>query len=385
MTISIGRRKLRDGRISLFLNINMGHGKRFRRNIELILEKPTSPEARKDNRMKMELARRIRAKYELEVASAMYHLPRPIMPKLLLEAYMEYLKGYRRTDRAMVVATGHYLVRYTAGQQLWLHEVTTEFCAGFLEYMIDSGLRGNTPAGYFKKFRAFLGSEIAIPHLRVNPARRVRVSIDEAMSKQTLTSEELGRLFHTSCDNNEVKRAFLFACNTGLRWVDICLLREKNINVIRRELNIIQHKVEGHSRSAALQISLNESAFELAIMPYQQQAALSDWGIDGTPEGERTVFDLPSYTHSLRVIRRWVGAAGINKHITFHCARHTFITNLVRADVHLSTVASLAGHSSTRHTERYVHITDTQRREAVDRLPTVLNKVAYPSIEADVL
>ena len=35
----------------------------------------------------------------------------------------------------------------------------------------------------------------------------------------------------------------------------------------------------------------------------------------------------------------------------------------------LKTTAALAGHSSTRHTEKYAHVVDDLKRKAVDALP----------------
>ncbi|MBP7193037.1 MAG: tyrosine-type recombinase/integrase, partial [Bacteroides sp.] len=42
----------------------------------------------------------------------------------------------------------------------------------------------------------------------------------------------------------------------------------------------------------------------------------------------------------------------------FHCGRHSFITNIMANGANIKTAASLAGHSTTRHTEKYVHIID---------------------------
>ena len=55
--------------------------------------------------------------------------------------------------------------------------------------------------------------------------------------------------------------------------------------------------------------------------------------------------------------------------ITFHMARHSFITNIMANGANIKTAASLAGHSTTRHTEKYVHIIDELKQKAVDSLP----------------
>lgn len=55
--------------------------------------------------------------------------------------------------------------------------------------------------------------------------------------------------------------------------------------------------------------------------------------------------------------------------ITFHVSRHSFITNIMANGANIKTAASLAGHSTTRHTEKYVHIIDELKQKAVDSLP----------------
>ena len=86
-------------------------------------------------------------------------------------------------------------------------------------------------------------------------------------------------------------------------------------------------------------------------------------------EDDKLLFRPLSYNRTLQVLDRWVRQSGIDKHVTFHCARHTFITNLISLDVNLNTVAALAGHSSTRHTEVYVHLREEETDAAVKKLP----------------
>ena len=56
----------------------------------------------------------------------------------------------------------------------------------------------------------------------------------------------------------------------------------------------------------------------------------------------------------------------------FHVARHSFITNIMANGANIKTAASLAGHSTTRHTEKYVHIIDELKQKAVDSLPDII-------------
>ena len=58
--------------------------------------------------------------------------------------------------------------------------------------------------------------------------------------------------------------------------------------------------------------------------------------------------------------------------VLFHCARHSFITNIMANGANIKTAASLAGHSTTRHTEKYVHLIDELKQKAVDSLPDII-------------
>ncbi len=85
----------------------------------------------------------------------------------------------------------------------------------------------------------------------------------------------------------------------------------------------------------------------------------------GGKSGEDFVFDsLPSDYN--KHIATWAKAAGITKHITHHCGRHTFATMLLSLVVDIYTVSKLLGHASLRHTQRYAKIVDRQKDDAVN-------------------
>ena len=50
----------------------------------------------------------------------------------------------------------------------------------------------------------------------------------------------------------------------------------------------------------------------------------------GEPENgdkNQLIFPLPSHTMCLKALRHWTARAGIEKHITWHCVRHSFAVN----------------------------------------------------------
>ena len=73
-------------------------------------------------------------------------------------------------------------------------------------------------------------------------------------------------------------------------------------------------------------------------------------------------------------IATWVRCAGINKHITFHCARHTFAVMMLDLGVDLYTVSKLLGHRDISTTQIYAKVLDKNKQAAVAKIPPIFKK-----------
>lgn len=81
------------------------------------------------------------------------------------------------------------------------------------------------------------------------------------------------------------------------------------------------------------------------------------------------IFPLPSYEMCSKALRRWVKRAGINKHISWHCARHSFATNMLQDNkIDIKSLAATLGHSGLKYTEKYVRAKDSRIQAALDSL-----------------
>lgn len=73
----------------------------------------------------------------------------------------------------------------------------------------------------------------------------------------------------------------------------------------------------------------------------------------------------PLYRYNVnKMVLKTARAAGVTKHITCHSWRHTCATHLVKNHANLRHVQHMLGHASLATTERYLHLTITDLKEA---------------------
>ena len=68
-------------------------------------------------------------------------------------------------------------------------------------------------------------------------------------------------------------------------------------------------------------------------------------------------------------LHKWVEEAGVDKHITFHSARHTFATLQLIMGTDIYTVSKLLGHRHFKTTEIYAKVIDKKKINAVSKMP----------------
>ena len=182
------------------------------------------------------------------------------------------------------------------------------------------------------------------------------IKIDKnKLTKEVLSIDEVKALIATPVEreNPNIRRAFIFCLYCGLRWCDVKDLTYGNVDFSNRVLRFEQSKTKGHSSASGVVIPLNEGLLKL---------------IGKGERGDR-IFPLPSHTMCLKALRHWTKRAGIEKHITWHCARHSFATNILSNGANIKTVANLLGHSDLRHTEKYTRVIDSLKEAAINSLP----------------
>ncbi len=67
-------------------------------------------------------------------------------------------------------------------------------------------------------------------------------------------------------------------------------------------------------------------------------------------------------------IKKYCVAAGIKTHITAHCLRHSFATEMYYANVPLEAIKVMLGHDNLRETSGYIHVSGCDIKESLNCL-----------------
>ncbi len=360
MGVTLRVNKKESGVQSLYLDIT-ANGKRYKEYLGISLKPARTPEARAHNKEKRQLAESIRAKRELELQARDYEItPRFKKNVDFIEYYANFLAEYSHKDIRVVKYSYTWFVKYLKKQKrttLKPNELDEKLCKGFYDYL-QKNLNGETPYNYYTKFKRVVAQAINDELMFKNPTANVKIVRDEGLKKEILSYDEIGILAKAHCPNNEVKRAFLFSLYTGLRWCDVAELTFSNLDIANQKLRYTQAKTRATSKNATNTIDLSPMLLKLIGNTLQEPKA--------------KIFNLPSHTGALKILKAWVANAGITKNITWHCARHSFAVNqLSEQKTDIKTVADLLGHAGLKYVERYSRVIDEKKAQAIQNQPEV--------------
>ena len=169
-------------------------------------------------------------------------------------------------------------------------------------------------------------------HLKESPARNVAKLRENQSRLRFLTEEEIAKLLKAASPG--LKTFILIGLNTGLRKSNILDLSWEDIDGRNGVIHVLKTK-----SGKSYEIPINDSL----------KALLQELAKSGT---KGKILRLPN------VQKEWAKAvkkAGLTD-CRIHTLRHTYASHLVMKGANLFTVSQFLGHSSTKMTARYSHL-----------------------------
>lgn len=355
-----------DGKMKGKPKVSIKHNRR-KENLSLyLIEKPRTPNERQQNKETLELAIKIRAEREQEFKESMlgYRLKKDRTINFL-DYFQAYIDSYTKKDlRMLQIALSRF--KDFLKEQYPVYEsnikpelITKDMMILFVDYLQSRSV-GEGAKSIYQRFKKVIRYAIEHDVMLKDPCKEVTCKVDEQLlRKDVLSLEEIKTLINCHYDNESstVRRAFIFCLYCGLRFCDVKDLTYKNIDYSNKLLKFEQNKTKGHSANSGVVIPLSNSLLSVIGEP------------PANANLDTHIFDLPSYESCCKSVKRWVKRAGINKHISWHCARHSFAVNILNSGANIKTVSSLLGHSGLKHTEKYTRAVDKLKEDAINSLP----------------
>ena len=249
---------------------------------------------------------------------------------------MNNRNGYENVISKLIAYRGRYTL---------INQVDYEYCKGFGQFLVNGTKKDGNPLSsstidsYYKKLTIICKELVSQGILRKNPAIAVKLPKVTHKRKEVLSKEEIKLLMDVDCKIKVLKQYFIFSIFTGIDNATCQELRWKNYVV---EDGIHKLKFTRTKTNHSYGFPLSENAV--------------DWinKFDRKSDDDKIFIGLTYGGHQNNMLLFWLKDVGIKKHITPHCARHTFAYHYYKKTKDLFTVMNIMAHKDVSTTQRYL-------------------------------
>ena len=350
MSVKTRQRDLANGMVSTHLDIHID-GKRtayFFKNLKF-KKRPSNNAEKEHKKMALQIISQKKNEIEKELLEGVYGSSKLTKNDIDFTGYFQkYIDEHNYRDKRVYEAVLKKVTTFFGRENVMFSAVNSENMQK-LVYYFEKELNGVTPLNYIKKLKRVLSKARKEKYILFDPFEDIKVGKHISAKKDIWSGDDLNILWRSTCGNNNVKRAFYLSCLTGLRFCDIKALKWEHVKSDR--ITLIQQKTKEQ-----VSVRLNDEAKKI---------------LGTRKKHDEYVFNLPSHTGTNKSIKAWVENAKIEKHLTYHSARHGFATNLIKTGADLNTVKHLLGHTSLKYTETYLRYDEELAQKAVNNISKI--------------
>lgn len=227
----------------------------------------------------------------------------------------------------------------------------------FYYLRVVKGNSHNTCVKCVKSLKTVLMHAIKNGMLKTDPFLNVKLS-EKPVFRGFLTKEELEKLHllnNLHEGQKQVRDIFLFACYTGMAYIDVKQFSKKNL-ITNADGSTYIHK----PRQKTGQLSI------IPLLPPAEKILLRY-----SPTGNVADFDWKVITNQKinEHLKDIAKLAGLEQSLFFHLARHTFATTVTLSNgIPIETVSRMLGHTNIKMTQRYAKISGHKIIEDMKRI-----------------
>lgn len=215
----------------------------------------------------------------------------------------------------------------------------------------------NSSTSLMNCLRTILEEPVKKGVIRRNPFQEMKLT-RKSVKRDYLTIDEIKSIQKLKNLSKAVERKrdlFLFACFTGLAYIDVKNLRRIHIIV---EPDGSKHIEAYRGKNKELSYIPLIDAAEQILLKYSPTNDCRDF-IWYVPSNQKL-------NESLKVIAK---LAGIEKRLFMHLGRHTFATTVTLSrDISIESVSKMLGHSTLKHTQVYAKIVNSKVKAEMKKL-----------------
>jgi integrase len=252
---------------------------------------------------------------------------------------------------------GHLgLTKFTRREvQQWLNELK------------ESGLADSTCSHFGKMLRQALNLAVQWELLEVNPIAKIKLFNSDNRVENMMTHTQLQSLISTLDTVNDRQKVaslvFKFLLFTGARVNEALNARWVDIDRKNRTWTVLATNSKSKQRRS---IPLNDAA--MAVMDELDSEQSSEWLFNSARgDGTQRLTDIHKVWQKIRQ------EAGL-PWLRLHDLRHNFASMLVNSGRTLYEVQQILGHSDSKVTERYAHLSTATLQDAANSVGTYLDK-----------
>lgn len=205
--------------------------------------------------------------------------------------------------------------------------------------------------------------------IKLNPAKEVKQMIVNQKERLAFKEEEIFILLNSITDS-KFKNLILLTLYTGMRLDEVLNIQYKDIDINERTI-IVRNKSNFKTKTGKIrEIPISDFLFTI-VQEIREVEANSNILKLYCPEDylfKNPIGKRYEKNYISKKFKKCLRKAELDEKYHFHCLRHTFLTQLAKKGVSIYLLKEIAGHSSIKTTELYLHTVTDDLREAVNKI-----------------